>query len=270
MTMTPRPLGRTGLTVSPVALGAFKLGRNRGAKYPAAYALPTDAEAGRVLNATLDAGVTLIDTAPAYGLAEARVGRFLSRRRGEFTLCTKVGETWGVAPDGVAVSRYDYSRTAILKSVVKSLRALKTDAVDVLLIHSDGRDRWIQDQTDAVAVLLDLKRRGLCRCVGLSGKTPAGCAKALAWADAVMVEYHADDPSHAAVMAEAGRRGVGVLVKKALAAGRHAPAAAIHHAMGGPGVSSVVVGTRSAANLRANVAAAAAWRPAAPAARAAA
>ena len=259
--MSPRPLGRTGLSVSPVSFGAFKIGRNRGIKYPSPYPLPTDAQADRLLNAALDAGVTLIDAAPAYGASEARVGRFLSHRREEFTLCTKVGERWGVDPAGEPVSRYDYSRTAVFSSVVRSLRTLKTEAIDLLLIHSDGRDAWIQNETDAVETLLDLKRRGLCRFVGLSGKTPRGCARALDWADAVMVEYHADDVSHGAVMAEAARRGVGVLVKKALAAGRHDPAEAVRFGLDGPGVSSLVVGTASEANLRANVATVAAWEP---------
>ncbi|MFH5805467.1 aldo/keto reductase [Alienimonas sp. DA493] len=259
--MTPRPLGRTGLSVSPVSFGAFKIGRNRGIKYPTPYPLPTDAEAESLLNAALDAGVTLIDTAPAYGASEARIGRFLAHRREEFALCTKVGERWGLGPSGESVSRYDFSRTAVFSSVVRSLRTLKTDAVDLLLIHSDGRDAFIQNETDAVETLLDLKSRGLARGVGLSGKTPAGCAQALTWADVVMVEYHADDTSHAAVMAEAERRGVGVLVKKALAAGRHDPAAAVRFGLDGPGVSSLVIGTASAANLRANVAAAEVWRP---------
>ena len=268
--MSPRSLGRTGLSVSPVSLGAFKLGRNRGVKYPAGYPLPTDAGADRVLNAALDLGVTLIDTAPAYGLSEARVGRFLSHRREEFALCTKVGERWGVDPAGEPVSRYAYSRTAIFASVVRSLRALRTDAVDLLLIHSDGRDKFIQTETDAVETVLELKRRGLCRFAGLSGKTPAGCARALEWADAVMVEYHADDASHAAVMAEAARRGVGVLVKKALAAGRHDPAAAVRFGLAGPGVGSLVIGTAREASLAANVATAAAWEPARAELRAAA
>ena len=251
--MSPRPLGRTGLSVSPIGFGAFKIGRNRGIKYPAAYPLPTDAEADRLLNAALDAGVTLVDTAPAYGQSEERIGRFLSHRREEFTLCTKVGERWGMSPAGEPVSRYAFDRASVYQSVVQSLRTLRTDVLDVLLIHSDGRDRWIQEHSDAVPMLQDLKRRGLCRAIGLSGKTPAGCRAALGWADVVMVEYHADDASHAATMAAAERRGVGVLVKKALAAGRHDPAAAVRFGLGGPGVSSLVIGTASAANLTANV-----------------
>ena len=268
--MTPRPLGRTGLSVSPVAFGAFKIGRNRGVKYPSPYPLPTDGEADRLLNAALDLGVTLVDTAPAYGLSEARIGRFLAHRRNDYTLCTKVGERWGLDPSGGPVSRYEYSRTAVFASVVRSLRALRTDAVDLLLLHSDGRDKYIQTETDAVETVLDLKRRGLCRYVGLSGKTPAGCAAALSWADAVMVKYHAGDVSHGPVMAEAARRGVGVLVKKALAAGRHGAAGAVRFGLDGPGVSSLVIGTASAGNLAANVRTAAAWRPAAALVRAAA
>ncbi|MEM9703952.1 MAG: aldo/keto reductase, partial [Planctomycetota bacterium] len=155
--MNARPLGRTGFFVSPVSFGAFKIGRNRGIKYPTPYPLPTEAEAERLLNAALDAGVTLIDTAPAYGLSEARVGRYLSHRRGEFVLSTKVGERWGMTPSGGTNSRYDYSRSAVLSSVLQSLKRLKTDAVDLLLIHSDGRDELIQHETDVVPTMQELK-----------------------------------------------------------------------------------------------------------------
>ena len=65
-----------------------------------------------------------------------------------------------------------------------------------------------------------MKRRGLARCIGLSGKTVAGAKAALGWADAIMVEYHAEDDTHAGVIHAAHKRGVGVLVKKGLASGR--------------------------------------------------
>jgi len=87
-------------------------------------------------------------------------------------LATKVGETFA---DGV--SRYDFSAEGLRASVERSLKRLRTDAVDVLLIHSDGRDLWIQNETDAVPILRELKQRGLVRAIGLSGKTVMGRAK---------------------------------------------------------------------------------------------
>src|SRR3990172_2700606 len=105
--MPRRPLGRTGLVVSRLGFGAFKIGRNERVKYPQAYALPDDKTVEALLNGVLDLGINQIDTAPAYGSSEERIGRFLSHRRDEFILSTKVGETFA---DGA--SRYDFSRQA--------------------------------------------------------------------------------------------------------------------------------------------------------------
>ena len=77
--MQLRPLGSTGLFVTPLGFGAFKIGRNEQVKYPQPYDLPDDATVERLLNGVLDAGIHLIDTAPAYGLSEERIGKFLPR-----------------------------------------------------------------------------------------------------------------------------------------------------------------------------------------------
>ena len=89
--MEHRSLGQTGLALSTVGYGAFKIGRNQKIKYAQPFDLPTDDEADRLLNAVLDLGVTYIDTAPAYGLSERRIGRSLAHRANEFVLSTKVG-----------------------------------------------------------------------------------------------------------------------------------------------------------------------------------
>lgn len=242
-----RPLGRTGLDVSPLGFGSFKIGRNQGIKYPQAYDLPDDGATAALLDAILEFGINLIDTAPAYGVAEERLGRHLSGRRGEFVLSSKVGE---IFEDGV--SRYDFSRAGMIRSVESSLRKLKTDALDLLLIHSHGDDVQILQQTDAVAVLHDLKRRGLTRGIGLSGKTVAGAEAALEWADAIMAEYHADDESHAGVMEAAQSRGVGVLVKKGLASGRLPVQRAIAFVLENEAVGSLVLGGLNVEHFREN------------------
>lgn len=245
--MDHRPLGRTGHDVSVLGFGAFKIGRAEGIKYPTAYDLPSEEDAARVLEGVLDLGVTFVDTAPAYGISEERIGRVLAARRDEFLLSTKVGETF---ENGV--STYSFTPASIRRSLAASLRRLRTDAVDLLLIHSDGNDEAALASGDAVATLLALRDAGLAASVGFSGKTVEGARTALGWADVIMVTYHASDTSHDAVMHEAASAGVGVLVKKALASGHLPPAEALPFAAAHPAVSSVVVGGLNLGHLAEN------------------
>ena len=243
-----RPLGRTGFSISPIGFGSFKIGRNQKTKYAAPYDLPSDEQVSELLNGLLDLGINYIDTAPAYGTSEERIGRAIAGRRSEFVLATKVGETFEAGG-----SSYDFSGDAIRASVNRSLERLKTPAIDVLLLHSDGRDAWIQTQTDAVPTLQELKRRGLVRAIGLSGKTVDGARQALEWADVVMVEYHLRDRSHEALIAESAARGVGILVKKGLASGELPAADAIRFVLDNARVTSLVVGGLSLDHFRENL-----------------
>lgn len=249
--MAPRELGRTGLKVTPIGYGAFKIGRNVGVKYPAGYDLPDDAAAERLLCGVLDLGIRYIDTAPAYGLSEERIGRFLAHRRGEFVLSTKAGERF---EDGR--SSYDFSAAAIRASAEQSLRRLRTDAVDVLFLHAHADDERILRESDAVAELLSLRQRGLTKAIGLSAKTVGAARMALSWADVLMIEYHLDDRSFEPLLAEARERGVGVVVKKALAAGRLDAAASLRFVLSNLAVTSAVVSSLRLDHLRDNIAAA--------------
>ena len=85
-----RPLGSTGLRVSPLGLGTVKLGRNTGVKYPNQFALPSDGQARELLALARDLGINLIDTAPAYGTSETRLGPLLQGQRQDWVVCTKV------------------------------------------------------------------------------------------------------------------------------------------------------------------------------------
>ena len=247
--MKPRPLGKTGLEVSPIGFGAFKIGRNEKTKYSQAYTLPDDPSVERLLNGLLDLGITHIDTAPAYGLSEERIGRFLFRRRNDFTLSTKVGEIFEHGQ-----SRYDYSAAGVRASVERSLKRLCTDVVDLVFVHAHAADVEIQQSSDVVPTLSSLKREGLVRAIGLSGKTEAGARLALDWADVLMVEYHLHDQSHAGVIAAAAERGMGVIVKKGLASGQLAADAAIRFVLANPAVTSLVVGGLKIDHMQMNVA----------------
>ena len=92
-----RPLGATGMRVSAIGLGTVKLGRTERLNYPAAFSIPSDEAAADVLATAADLGITLIDTAPAYGTSEARLGELMKRHdwfggRDRWVVSTKVGE----------------------------------------------------------------------------------------------------------------------------------------------------------------------------------
>ena len=232
-----RSIGRSGLLVPPLGFGAFKIGRNQGVKYPQSYDLPDEHAVERLLNSVLDLGCTLIDTAPAYGLSEARIGNAIGHRRREFVLSKKVGESF---VDGKSV--YDFSPAGVTASLERSLRNLKTDLLDIVLIHSHGDDRQILENTETVSILRDFRSRGLIRAIGLSGKTVEGAQLALEWADVLMVEYHLQDKSHEPVIAQASEKNVAVFVKKGLASGKLSPRDSIQFVLRNPGVTSLIVG----------------------------
>jgi aryl-alcohol dehydrogenase-like predicted oxidoreductase len=246
-----RPLGRTGLEVSVLGFGAFKIGRNRGIKYQQGYELPDDQTVERLMATVRGLGISYIDTAPAYGTSEERLGKVLAQHQHGEVISTKVGETF---QDGVSL--YDYSPESTRASVERSARRLGRDVLDVVLVHSDGNDLPIQDATGVVETLLALKAEGRVRAVGFSGKTTEGAFRALEWADVLMVEFHIEDPSHEEVIGEAHNRGIGVVVKKGLASGQLPAAEAIGFVLAHPGVSSLIVGSLDALHLAENAEAA--------------
>jgi len=248
-TLPRRVLGTTGQSLSVLGFGAFKIGRNQGIKYARGYDLPDDATVARLLDGVLELGINHIDTAPAYGLSEERVGRCLARRRDEFFLSTKVGEEFANG-----VSEYRFDEASVRVSVERSLRRLQTDRLDLVLVHAPGNDVEVLRSTPVVETLLTLQQKGSVRWIGFSGKTVDAGRLALGWAQVLMVEYHIDDQSHREVIAEANARGVGVLVKKGLASGRLPAGQAIPFVLKTPGVTNLVIGGLSLEHLAANVA----------------
>ena len=271
-TMRLRPLGNTGLLVSPVGLGTVKLGRTAGLRLAPGVPpsrLPTDDEALALLGAARDLGVNLIDTAPAYGAGEERLGALLPRiaPRDRWVLCTKAGESFDPAAGdaGRGQSTYDFSPAAIRSSVERSLIRLRTDRLDVVLLHFAGSlDHDLPTLRDggALGELHRLKAEGKVLAVGASTGTPEGALLAADCCDVVMLTINREHTLDIPAAARAGQRGVGVLVKKALASGRltgeGTPSAAIGYASSQPGVSCVVVGTTNPGHLREAVPAAAA------------
>jgi aryl-alcohol dehydrogenase-like predicted oxidoreductase len=241
--MVPRPLGRTGISVSPIGLGTVKLGRNTDVKYPGGFALPGDDEVDTLLMTAITSRITLIDTAPAYGESETRLGSRLRKLRGSVVICTKAGETY---QDGR--STFDFSPAAIRASLESSLARLSTDHVDILLLHSDGRD--VANLRLALPALRELKTEGKTRAIGISAKTQEGILEAIATLDVVMAPFSAADPSLKMALEMAHDAGLGVLAVKGLDSGRAAdPAGAVRFVLRQTFVDCLVVGTLSVQHL---------------------
>jgi aryl-alcohol dehydrogenase-like predicted oxidoreductase len=243
--MVSRQLGRTGLRISPIGLGTTKLGRNTDVKYPKSFSLPSAQRVWELLETSLGLGVNLIDTAPAYGDSEERLGPFVEINRDRLVVCTKSGEQYCDSR-----STYDFSATAIIASVEKSLRRLRTDHVEILLLHSDGRDIEILTQTDAAAALLNLKKSGKARAIGISAKTQSGILEACRTMDVVMAAFSHKDPSLAEALTKAHDAGLGVMAIKGLFSGCLEPGPAIEFVLRQPFVDTLILGTIDPTHLR--------------------
>jgi aryl-alcohol dehydrogenase-like predicted oxidoreductase len=250
-----RSLGSTGLQVSALGLGTVKFGRNSSVKYPTHFELPSDSSVRHLLAVAEDLQINLLDTAPAYGSSEERLGQLLSNRQ-RWVLVTKVGEEF----DGTQ-SRFDFSAKHTHHSIERSLQRLRTDYLDLVLIHSDGNDAAILQHSDCVAALRDCQQRGLVRAIGMSTKTEAGGLMAAELLDVVMLTYNLQQQD-TAVVARARELGKGVLVKKGLMSGHVQDATATPRDLvaesmalifSNPGNHSMVVGTLNEAHLRSNV-----------------
>jgi aryl-alcohol dehydrogenase-like predicted oxidoreductase len=271
--LTARPFGRTGLSVSPLGLGAGEIGGDQ----------LDEREVEALLRSCLEHGVTLIDTARSYGRSEERIGRFTAAVRDRLVLSTKVG--YGV--EGVP----DWTGECVRRGIDRALGLLATDRIDIVHLHSCPID--VLERGDVIGALHDARRAGKIRCAAYSGDN-----EAVAWAvdsgqfDSLQLSWNLFDQRAADVIARAERAGLGVIAKRPLGnapwrfaerpvgheaelswlrwrelgldlgeLAAHAGGAALawdelaaRFAAQFPGVSSAIVGTRSAARLAHNAA----------------
>lgn len=253
-----RTLGSTGMDLSILGLGTVKLGRNQGVKYPQGFELPDDRQAANLLHRARDLGINLLDTAPAYGSSEERLGHLLRGQRHHWRICTKVGEDFA---DGT--SHFDFSYSHTIASVERSLKRLNTDYLDILMVHSDGRDLEIIAEDSVFRALESLKAAGKIRAYGMSTKTVRGGLKALELCDCLMVTWNLSHKEEIPVIDACYKAHKGILIKKALASGhsvtdgnRDPLQQTLSMLFSHPGVTSAVIGTINPQHLEANSAAA--------------
>jgi aryl-alcohol dehydrogenase-like predicted oxidoreductase len=256
-----RTFGSSTLEVSVLGFGAGHVGGDD---------LSED-EAGTLLNAALDLGINLIDTARGYGLSEERIGRHLAHRRDDFVLSTKGG--YGV--DGVQ----DWTGEVITKGIERALRVMRTDHIDIFHLHSCPVETLQRE--DILGALDEAKRSGWVRCIAYSGENEAlAMAVQSGYFDSVQCSVNLFDQRSLWTLLT--QTNLGVIAKRPIAnaawqfserpVGQYAEPywermkamklepqggdwleLALRFSAFVPGVSSIIVGTGKLANLKRNL-----------------
>jgi len=214
--MERRRLGRTDMDVSPLGFGGSEIG----------YEDATQATVTRLLNGALDAGLNVVDTAECYADSEALIGGALGARRRDVFVFTKCGH-----PRGFGAG--DWRPASLLKSIERSLARLRTEAVDLVQLHSCSEAELRAG--DAIAALDTARERGMTRYIGYSGDgSAARYAVETGRFDTLQISVSvADQEALDVVLPAARRRRLGVIAKRPLAnaawrTGRK-PSSGYHH-----------------------------------------
>ena len=194
-------MGKTGLAVSPLGFGGGPVG----------YLGEEAQRAADILNPLLDAGVNLIDTAACYPGSEPLIAEAIGRRRDEYILVSKCGHK----VDGV--SGEEWSAELIGLAVERSLKRLRTDHIDVMLLHSCNLE--VLRRGEAISALVKARESGKIRFVGYSGDNDAG-AYAATLEDIAVIETSVnicDQVNIDVVLSRTVEKNIGVLAKRPLA-----------------------------------------------------
>jgi len=198
--MQRRRLGRTDMDVSPLGFGGSEIG----------YESVSQATVTRLLNAALDAGLNVIDTAECYVDSETLIGAAVGTRRREVFLFTKCGH-----PRGFGAG--DWRPASLLASIERSLDRLRTDAVDLVQLHSCSEAELRRG--DAIGALETARARGMTRYIGYSGDGDAArYAVESGRFDTLQISLSiADQEAIEGALPLARRGGLGVIAKRPLA-----------------------------------------------------
>ena len=203
-----RPLGKTGLSLSPVGFGCASVWGNR---------LITDSEAIRLFETAYDLGITYFDTGHSYGMAEERIGKALRQGnvpRDRIVISTKFGTR---IKDGKPV--HDVSPAWIRESVQTSLQRMRLEHIDLLSIHG-ARSSDFSEET--FAALDTLRKEGLVRFFGASTSNDAKLIEEISrhnWFDYVFLRYNILNRPLEPLIETLDKNRIGVIAGAALAEG---------------------------------------------------
>ncbi|HWA96598.1 MAG TPA: aldo/keto reductase [Terracidiphilus sp.] len=212
--MKTQQLGRTNLVTSQVGLGAVELGLDYGIKSGGGHRKPGESEAIHLLHEALDLGISFIDTARMYGTSEEVIGKALSGRRTAFTLATKVAPLPAKTTSSNAISEH------IDQSVAASLRTLRTDHIDLLMLHS-LRAAQLPYLESLAAAMRVWQRAGYVRCIGASVYADAAQqALQSGFFDCLQIAHNAlDREAEQSILPIAGEMGTGIVIRSVMLKG---------------------------------------------------
>jgi aryl-alcohol dehydrogenase-like predicted oxidoreductase len=198
--MEKRILGRTDMQVSVLGFGGSEIG----------YGNAPVETVERLLGSALDAGLNVIDTAECYLTSEELIGQAVAHRRQDFYLFTKCGHASGLPQP-------DWSPALLEESIDRSLKRLRTDYLDLVQLHSCGRETL--EQGDVVDVLRRARERGKTRYVGYSGDGEAAVYAVESGAfDTLQTSVSiADQEAIELTLPRAAERRMGVIAKRPIA-----------------------------------------------------
>jgi aryl-alcohol dehydrogenase-like predicted oxidoreductase len=273
--MEKRILAKPDVSVTVLGFGAMEIPKLSGA------------EAAALLNKALDSGINFVDTSPCYGASEEMIGGAIAGRRKEYFLSSKCCcNTSGTGPGHI------FDRATAMKNIDNSLRVMKTDHLDILQLHAPvPEDLPGGPKDDLVQALYDMKKDGKIRHASITFKNsgpsdpkyPAiygyECLKAfMDWGvfDTMQTVYGGLVRYSELAIAKAAGKGIGIIVRGALKryfpnydelydkagldalceSGEDRNSFLLRYALTSAGVSTVIVGTKDSAHLKANIAAA--------------
>jgi len=199
--MKKQTFGKTGFEVTPLGFGAGPIG----------YLKIDQDRISKILNLLLDSGINVIDTAASYPGSEEAIGNSVSHRRDQFVLISKCGQAFPDLP-GAA-----WSAEVVSATVDRALGRLKTDHLDVMLLHSC--DLSTLQKGDALGALVKARDAGKIKFAGYSGDNDA-VAWAAAQPDIAVIETSVNIADQANIdngVAVARKNNVGVIAKRPIA-----------------------------------------------------
>lgn len=214
--MRKKTIGHTGIAVSEIAFGGVEIGVPYGFGVKSESDMLAERDAINLLHAAIDRGINFFDTARLYGESERIMGAAFEGKRQQVVLaskCKHLRQADGSIIESVSLSKF------IRESLMKSLKFLRTDYIDLYMVHY--ADETVLGNDEVSRVFSDLREEGAVRAIGVSVYKPEETRLAIdsgVW-DAIQLPFNLMDQSHGCYFEQAHAKGAGIIVRSVLMRG---------------------------------------------------